>query len=221
MSVKRIILVLATIAAMSIFGYIGFADAVKTKDSLEFQKVELNSKQSEIKELNVKYEQLNQDLDKATEQKGENQEEVERLQKEKEQLEQQKRDLEAQLQAKLEQKSKLAQASEQIVNTATLTQTAYAESGSGCEWLKGKLANMGVSSGDIPAAISIAQKESNCRPVAQNPGGACNIFQELPCGKWGGLSNTDAHLQGAITYANNRYGGWWQAHSFWQENKWW
>jgi len=97
-----------------------------------------------------------------------------------------------------------------------------ASSGSGCDWLRGRLAANGIAAGDIDYAISIASRESGCNPAAVNPtSGACNVFQEYTCGKWGGRSNVDAHIQGANSYAKARYGGWAGAYSFWNANKWW
>lgn len=95
-------------------------------------------------------------------------------------------------------------------------------SGSGCDWLAGQLRAHGVSEGDIPAAIGIATRESGCRQSAVNSSsGACNVFQELPCGKWGGSGNLSAHIQGASKYARDRYGGWNGAYSAWQQKHWW
>ncbi len=94
--------------------------------------------------------------------------------------------------------------------------------GSGCEWLAGQLRIHGVSEGDIPAAIGIATRESGCRQSAVNPeSGACNVFQELPCGKWGGSGDLAGHIRGASAYAANRYGGWWGAYNAWQAKHWW
>lgn len=129
-------------------------------------------------------------------------------------------ELKKQVQAKREGQARLVSAT--VAPSPRLTAAPKAATGSGCEWLKGKLASMGVSASDIPAAISIASRESGCRPTARNASsGACNVFQELPCGKWGGLSNTDAHIRGAINYANNRYGGWWGAYNAWNVKHWW
>lgn len=94
--------------------------------------------------------------------------------------------------------------------------------GSGCDWLAGQLRANGIAEGDIPAAISIASRESGCRQGAVNrSSGACNVFQELPCGKWGGSGNLSAHIRGADNYAKSRYGGWWGAYRAWQAKHWW
>lgn len=91
-----------------------------------------------------------------------------------------------------------------------------------CTQLRARLAAVGVSSADIPAAINIATRESGCRSNAVNPSsGACNVFQEYTCGKWGGTGNVDAHIRGADSYAKSVYGGWWGAWSAWQSKHWW
>lgn len=124
-------------------------------------------------------------------------------------------ELNRQLQAKKKTQARLASV------TRPTPQPVYS-GGSGCEWLKGRLAANGVSQSDIPAAISIASKESGCNPSAVNPSsGACNVFQEYTCGKWGGRYNVDAHIRGASAYARDVYGGWWGAYNAWQTQRWW
>lgn len=103
-----------------------------------------------------------------------------------------------------------------------VAQAAPAPTGSGCEWLSGRLAANGLSASEISYALPIASRESGCNPQAVNrTSGACNVFQEYTCGKWGGRSNVDAHIRGADGYAKARYGSWAGAYSFWQANKWW
>lgn len=112
-------------------------------------------------------------------------------------------------------------AAEQKARTPAYTRPTV-QMGSGCDWLAGKLAAHGLSAGEISAAINIASHESGCRQSAANPGsGACNVFQELPCGKWGGSANIDAHIAGADNYAKARYGGWAGAWQAWQAKRWW
>lgn len=103
-----------------------------------------------------------------------------------------------------------------------VAQAAPAPTGSGCTWLSERLAANGLNASEISNALSIASRESGCNPQAVNrTSGACNVFQEYTCGKWGGLSNVDAHIRGADGYAKARYGSWAGAYSFWQANKWW
>lgn len=166
MSVKKILLVGSILVLGGAFTYLGIADAVKTKDSLDFQQVELKSRSTEIQQLNIKYDKLNTDLDNASKQKEVNQQEVERLNKEKQDLEQQKKDLEAQLQAKLEQKSKIALASEKAINSATGTATASAMSGGSVTSIIAQAgAKYGVS---YDYMYNMGMCESTLRPSAVN-----------------------------------------------------
>lgn len=188
MSVKRITLVLASLILVSGFIFLGVKDAVKTKDRIEFRKVELKSKQTEIKELNVKYEKLNNELDNAAEQKDVNQAEIERLNKEKEELNKQKSNLEAQLQAKLEQKTKLAQASQTVANKVTATETASAHSGGSIpDIIRAAGAKYGVSYKYMydmaMCESSLNPSERNDTPVlvkGKNYGHAQGLYQFIP-----------------------------------------
>lgn len=127
-----------------------------------------------------------------------------------------------QLQAKAEEKNRLAKASTDVINVATNTRVASASSISGCDNIIPLLLANGISQSDLPYALNIARVESTCNSAAQNPSsGACNLFQELSCGKWGGLANTPAHIRGADNYAKTRYGGWANAWAAWQSKHWW
>lgn len=184
MSVKRTLLVGTIVILGGAFTYMGVADAVKTKDSLDFQQVELKSRSSEIQQLNVKYDKLNTDLDKASKEKEVNQQEVQKLEQEKQDLEKQKKDLEAQLQAKLEQKSRLASASTKAINAATGTQTASAMSGGSLESvIRSEAASRGLS-GDY--MVRVAMCESTMTPDKVNygyyagGGHPTGLYQYLP-----------------------------------------
>lgn len=215
MSVKRITIVLIALGVIAGFIYLGVQDAVKTKDNLEFQKVQLKSRQTEIKELNMKYERLNQDLNKASEQKETDKAEVERLQKEKNELEQQKLDLERQLQAKLEQKSKLAQASERAINAATMTQTASASSAPSGGSVESIVRRAAIRHGLNPDwFVQLAMCESTMNPNAVNynyyeNGHPSGLFQHIS-GYWpsraaqygyAGASVFDAEANANVTAA--------------------
>lgn len=139
-------------------------------------------------------------------------------------LQQKQQEIERIKLSKAQEKEAEAQrlASIHVAEQQPVAKQAIPSNGSGCEWLRGRLAANGITSNDIEAAMYIATHESTCQPTAINPGsGACNVFQELPCGKWGGTSNIDAHIRGATAYARARYGSWWGAYNFWIANKWW
>ena len=110
----------------------------------------------------------------------------------------------------------------QAAAPAPQKQVAVAAAPVGCQAIGAVLMANGISAGDLPFALNIAQKESGCNPNAVNPnGGACAYFQELPCGKWGGTGNIAGHIRGADAYAKGRYGGWAQAWASWQAKHWW
>lgn len=116
----------------------------------------------------------------------------------------------------------VAQAKEAAKTVAQPVAVVQAAPPAGCQAISSILLANGISQADLPFALQIAQKESSCNPNAVNPnGGACAYFQELPCGKWGGIGNIAGHIRGADAYAKGRYGGWAQAWASWQAKKWW
>lgn len=218
MSVKRIITV--ALASTVLLGFVGFGvyDAVKTKDKLDFQEVQLKSRTTEIKDLNVKYERLNLELDKAAKEKDTSKEQLDKLNQEKQQLEQQKKDLEAQLQAKLDQKNKIALAASKVGNIGTAT--AYAASGSCDDYM----IQAGITH---PIAHDLVNRENRaCDPCRYNDGsptGAhdCNytggraygIPQSLPGNKMASegadwQTNPVTQLRWMQKYVYGRYGSW-------------
>lgn len=129
MSVKRIILVVIAVLLVGGFIALGAYDAIKTKRQLEFQKVEVKTREAEVQKLNVKQEQLNQKYEEAVREKEANKAELDKIQKEKEATDAEKARLEAELQAKVEAKNRMSIASSRVTNAATGTQTASATSG--------------------------------------------------------------------------------------------
>lgn len=124
MSVKRIIIVGISTLALIAFIVVGIADAVKTKDKLDLQQVELKSRSTEIKRLDKDYDLLNQELDKAKKDKKTNEAEVKKLEEERQRLEEEKERLQQEVSVLKERK--LAKASTKVLNTATGTQVAHA-----------------------------------------------------------------------------------------------
>lgn len=68
----------------------------------------------------------------------------------------------------------------------------------------------------------MVQKESGWNPNAMNrSSGACGLAQALPCSKLGPNWNDPVvALNWMNGYVNGRYGGWEQAYTFWQKNRW-
>jgi hypothetical protein len=75
----------------------------------------------------------------------------------------------------------------------------------------------GISSNDWPAVDYIVSHESSWNPDATEPTtGAHGLPQALPYGKTGcGWYDAVCQLAWADTYAKERYGGWWNAYSYW------
>lgn len=94
----------------------------------------------------------------------------------------------------------------------------------GCEMVRAAIASKGFSGAELDAAVELARLESGCNSLAVNKSsGACNLFQEYRCGKWGGLHNLDAHINGAIGYMQSSYGSWQNALYKWHTRSphWW
>lgn len=206
MSVKRITLVvLSMIVLLGFVGY-GLHDAVRTKDKLDFQDVQLKSRSTEIKDLNLRYEKLDLELEKASQEKNINQEQLDKLNDEKQELEKQKQELEAQLQAKLEEKNRIALAATRVANAATATATANAtalDSGINC-------------SNQTTAKAFIYCHESGNNPANTNPGGCRGLGQACPGSKLPCTDHDYACQDAYFTkYMQDRYGSWEAAKTHW------
>ena len=208
-------LVLVLFAGLAIWSY------TTQQNKLQLQKVEIKSRDTKIKALDLKYKKLNTELDKLKSDKNASEEQVKKLEEQRQQLEKEKQDLNQQLQAKLEAKSRLAQASQKVVNTVTQTQTASAASVSGnrCPVIEAKLAALGVPANQLAAAGQLAYRESTCDEYVVNSIGACGSLQANPCGKWGATASTD-YYRGAIAYVNGRYGSFNNALAHRLDNNW-
>ncbi len=183
---NKLTIILSAIVAMAFVG-LGANYIIKQGHALKLEKIQVKSLSSELKELNLKYDNLNKKLDKANEDKEHNKKQIDSLSEEKQKLEEEKQRLEAELQAKAEAKSKLAKASETVVNSATGTSTAHASSGSVQDIIIAAANKYGVDSGHM---LRIAKCESTFNPSARNPspvivngvnyGHAEGLFQFIP-----------------------------------------
>lgn len=212
MSVKRIFIVSIAFIAFSIFVIVGIADAVKTKDKLDFQQVEIKSRNSEIKGLDVDYDKLNQELDNASKDKETNEAEVKKLEEERKKLEEEKARLEKEV--SVLQEKKLAKASQTVINTVTATETALAQT----ESVKTVVTTGSVinCSNPLNAKQFIYCKESTNRPYATNEIGCRGLGQacpgsKLPCGDYDYVCQDNWFTN----YMSERYGSWEKAKAFW------
>lgn len=75
---------------------------------------------------------------------------------------------------------------------------------------------------DVISANELIRRESNCNPNAVNPSsGACNVAQELPCGKSGcQLGDGACSVKWMNQYVIARYGSWANAVAFHDRMNW-
>ena len=201
--------VIVLFASLAIYSYTSQSNKIK------LQEVELRSRETKIKALDVKYRTLNTELDKLKSDKNASEEKVKQLEAERQKLESEKNELNAALQAKLEQKSKLAQASARVVNTVTNTRVASAASGSVEQIIIDAANRYGI---DPNHALRIARCESGMNPSAVNRGyyengNPSGLFQHLSgyyparAAKYGYNTNVfDAYSNANVTMAMWRDG---------------
>ena len=209
--------VIVLFASLAIYSY------TTQENKLHLQQVELESRETKLKSLDLKYKALNTELDKLKADKNASDEQVKKLEEQRQQLEKEKQQLQADLQAKLEAKSKLAQASQSVVNTVTQTQTASAASGDIQQIIVGAANRYGVSSARL---LAIARCESSFSTTVVNhsyvaPDGTSptGLFQYIGStwrsfssqAGYGGASIFDATAQANVTawaFANGYASHW-------------
>lgn len=209
--------VIVLFASLAIYSY------TTQENKLHIQQIELKSRETKLKSLDLKYRTLNTELDKLKSDKNASDEQVKKLEEERQQLEKEKQDLNQQLQARLEAKSKLAQASQTVVNTVTQTQTASASSGDIQQIIVDAANRYGVSSARL---LAIARCESsfsttvvNYNYVAPDGTSPTGLFQYIGStwrsfssrAGYGGASIYDATAQANVTawaFANGYSSHW-------------
>lgn len=192
---------------------IGTYDLRNNHVELKLKEIKLQDKALELNELKLQKEQLNKKFDEAVGESKVNEDKVKQLEKEKLELEEKARQLEADLQAKLEAKSKIAS-----VGVTPKASALPAVTGTKADWLRAS----GIPESEWWAVDSIVSRESSWNPNAVNSSsGACGLGQQLPCGKWAGAWNDPvAALKAQYGYVVARYGGYPQAVAFWNANHW-
>jgi hypothetical protein len=130
----------------------------------------------------------------------------------------------ARAQVQLLQSAALIEAARKATTTTTVVRRAAPTPrpaprnlGAQCNvWLTGA----GVT--DLASATNLIARESGCNPYAVNPlSGACNVAQELPCGKSGCVLGDGAcSVRWMDGYVHARYGSWAAALNFQIRNGW-
>ena len=205
---------------MIVFTAVAITKVKTANHEFKFQKIQLQNRDSQLKLEQIESKKLN---DRLNDGKIKSEQEINQLKQEIEQRKANEEKLKADLQAKIENQNRIAQAEKELVNTVTSTQTAYAAparaSSGSCVDIQNKLAALGVPADQLAAAGQLAMRESTCNEYVVNSIGACGAFQSLPCGKWGSPGTTE-YYRGAINYANSRYGGYNQALAHSLANNW-
>lgn len=196
----KILVVIALIA----FTALGVSTFTHRENKIQFQEVQLQSKQAEIKQLELDYQLLNKKQDTIQKDHSATKEQIEQLQKEKDDLLKRQQELEQKLSLKLEAK-KLAAEKLNAASTASVVASAAGSCNTGNQYKD-----------------YIYMKESSCNPAAVNSIGCRGIAQacpgeKLPCSS----SDFDCQDRWFTQYAMNRYGSWEAAYAFWLNNHWW
>lgn len=204
------LLVLGLIA----FAATGIANITNTNHKIKTQDIQLKSKQSDLLDLENKFDVLNKQLENKnlTEQK------LKELEQQKSDLQKQLDDAQKQLQAKAAQREADKQ---RLASAASITPKAYAASGNFYkDFIYGK------ESGNCPTKW---QGEYGGCPayhgVPTNPSVGYGLCQSTPANKMAVMGagwETSYALQDAwCTNYANKYGGWAGAYTFWVANHFW
>lgn len=211
----KILFSIAT-AGLFIFSTIGLRSVVHTRQKIQVQKLELRSKDTEVKTLQLKLEKLNTDLDGSLKSDKINAEKVQEIEKQKQDLDKQIQDLQEQVSLKKQQ------------NQTFQTATAYAASlpaGSHIDWMT----QAGIAEGDFGYVDYIVNHEGGWGgTMIWNHGGsgAYGLCQALPASKMASagadyMTNPITQLRWCSGYAQGRYGGWAGAYQAWINQNWW
>lgn len=202
--------VLLTVALI-LFAGMGLSSIASTNNKIQLKEVQLKDKSAELKQLDLKYDKLNVELDTVDKTKTE---EIKKLEVEKAELQKQKGELEKQVQAKREAQRIAAEKASKAVKTVSATVAPKVSA-------KTSKPSTGYC-GDNKYKQYIYMKESGCRTNARNPIGCYGIGQSCPASKIAHCGD-DFACQDAwfSNYAQQRYGGWAGAYSFWLKNHWW
>jgi len=203
---KHITTALLAIALIG-FVWLGVANISSSNNKLKVRDIQLQSKQSDLLQLENKFNLLNKEL----EQKNLDASKVKELEDQKiqlqEQLDKAQSDLQAKAKRQADEKQRLAVAAQKASGTAV------ASASGGCaDWM----AQAGIP--QTQATSKLILKESGCNPRAVNPtSGACGIPQAWPCSKLPNGVNTDpvTQLRWMDNYVKVRYGSWDNALATW------
>jgi hypothetical protein len=220
------------IVAIIILGIVIFVSSTfKDMDKkIKVQHIEIQDKAKSVDNLKNKLEKINSELKDTKSSDSESKKRVEQLEKE-------KQELQSQLQARKEQKEKLARAAEisqqasaksvpaQVPAKSVTAQAPVRPVSSNKQDL---MAQAGIPQSDWSYVDSIISRESGWRHTIWNStgSGAYGLCQALPGAKMASAgadwqTNPVTQLRWCHGYAIGRYKSWAAAHSFWNANHWW
>lgn len=209
MSVKRIITALLAIILVGGFIWLGAMSLIKAQDEKLKIDQELHNRSIEVKKLENKEEELEQQRIKAEQEKTLHEQQLQQSQKQQEELIEKQKQLEAQLQAKLDNKNKIALASAKKSETASSV-VSGADTTTILQLIRDASAKYGVS---YEMMVKIAKCESTLGKNLRNPnpvviagvnyGHAEGIFQFIPS-TWTRMSREAGFYNSSVydAYAN-------------------
>jgi TolA-binding protein len=175
------------------------------KQQIQLQDIQVKSKESQLIQLNSKYDTILKEKVQTDQQKIEQQKKIDELENERKRLE---GELQAKLQRQQAEKQKLATAAQNVSGTAKVS----AASGNCQSWM----AQAGVP--NSYASNELIRRESGCNPYAINKSsGACGIPQNI-----NGCTTYDPveQLKWMQSYIVRRYSTWENAVAFHNANNW-
>jgi len=175
------------------------------KQQIQLQDIQVKSKESQLIQLNSKYDSILKEKVQTDQQKIEQQKKIDELENERKRLE---GELQAKLQRQQAEKQKLATAAQNVSGTAKIS----AASGNCQSWM----AQAGVP--NSYASNELIRRESGCNPYAINKSsGACGIPQNI-----NGCTTYDPveQLKWMQSYIVRRYSTWENAVAFHNANNW-
>ena len=225
--------VIRLIGIVVVVGFAGLAiqNIYSLNGQVKLKESKLNDLNVELNTVNDQLKSLQSDLDKSKESDNAKQERIKQLEAEKATLESEKADLQTQLQAKLAEKERLAQAAT-LSNTASAKSSSSSSSSSSQTAVVNKtncynwMSQAGITPNELDAAYQLIMKESGCNPYARNASsGAYGIPQSLPgskMAKYGSdwKSNPITQLMWMNEYVHSRYGSFQGALNFHYKNGW-
>lgn len=197
---RKLQVILATLLLIGFTG-LGVNGAIHNRQEIHRKSIELESKTTQLHQLEIDYKKLNSDLEAENHKKVQDAERIKQLEEEKRQLEERYKALEV---SKAEQK-----AEEQRIASIKLSTPVSAA----------------TECGDNFYANYIYMHESSCVLNRVNSIGCyglgqdCNNVLAASCPNW----QTDYACQNSFwnSYMQRRYGSWEAAYNFWLSHKWW